>query len=552
MKVPDRVYTSCAVICSSLLLLRPPRYRHRPHPIPVPILNLSSSVRPHSRSLSRPVPAPVSVPILRSIVRLHLPSRSRSISVPINFYIPVPAPTPFPSPFPPPTLNPPPATFAYSNPSDTVTPSVLCACTDTGPCKWSCRVPASATLVCRDDDVFGIKGFHRVYISCVVYFASLPLLRLSRASPISILVPIIFPVPISVSTNVFVRAPVFVPILWSSTSIYIRSRSRPCPVSAPVSVSSLSLSSGVCLYPRSLSRPMPPLPSPFPSCVPSFVSTPFSFPLRHRLHKRSRHRSSPRPHSRLHSRSRISSHARPRSLTPVRRGRLPPLSDARVQNRLLRTELLGARKHHHLSPEMMTFAIKEPNRVYTSCAFFALLCLFSALPNSVLTPVPVPILVPVLISATDLVFIPAPVSVPILCSSTGIHPHPYSFFLPRPCSRPRCHPEFVLSSAPPSPFPSPPRPRSRLRFHLAFLCLSTPYFQFSRGPRLHQRSRPCSQPRPRSRLHSRPRLSSHPTRFPPSCLSGPVTLSGLCVCTYTGPCEGSCRVPASATPCLQS
>ena len=42
-----------------------------------------------------------------------------------------------------------------------------------------------------------------------------------------------------------------------------------------------------------------------------------------------------------------------------------------------------------------------------------------------------------------------------------------------------------------------------------------------------------------------------PPLFAPSCLLDPVTSSVRCACTDTGPCERSCGVVASATPCLQ-
>ena len=97
----------------------------------VTVLCSFSRVRPRSRHRLSPVSAPVLVPILRSFSRFYPFSRSHSVPVPVLR----PLQSLFPTPF----------SFAPSRPSDLVTPSVQCACTDTGPCERSCRVPETTT-----------------------------------------------------------------------------------------------------------------------------------------------------------------------------------------------------------------------------------------------------------------------------------------------------------------------------------------------------------------------------------------------------------------------
>ena len=130
-----------------------------PAPVLVPILCSSTGLHPRSRfrSRSHPVPAPVPVSILRFFACLHPRSRSRSVldlaplPSPSPFTSLFSPPTPFLSPFPPqtpipaPTPIPPPTLFASTRPLDPVTPSVECACTDTGRFRRSCQVAASAT-----------------------------------------------------------------------------------------------------------------------------------------------------------------------------------------------------------------------------------------------------------------------------------------------------------------------------------------------------------------------------------------------------------------------
>ena len=106
----------------------------------------------------------------------------------------------------------------------------------------------------------------------------------------------------------------------------------------------------------------------------------------------------------------------------------------------------------------------------------------------------------------------------------------------------------------PSPVPAPsPLPFPSIS---CVRCSPLPLFSFLLRPRSHHRSRHRSRPnrcspRPCFRLRSRPRLlSPPPAPFVHSCLLDPVTPSVRCACTGTGPCEWSCRVPASATPCL--
>ena len=120
------------------------------------------------------IPFPLCVPLVASTSFL-LPAPSPSSS---TFLSPFPSPTPFPSPFPTSTLIPPPTPFAPDRPSDSLTPSVLCACTGTGSCERSYRVPACAVplLVFIDDVACRIKVPDRVYRSCVISCASSPLL----------------------------------------------------------------------------------------------------------------------------------------------------------------------------------------------------------------------------------------------------------------------------------------------------------------------------------------------------------------------------------------
>ena len=90
-------------------------------------------------SLNDSVPALVPVSILRSFVRLHPRFRSRSVLVPFTVRVPVPTFDPVPVYVPAPAPG---RSLPSRGPG---TPSVRCACTDTGPCKWSCRVPPSTT-----------------------------------------------------------------------------------------------------------------------------------------------------------------------------------------------------------------------------------------------------------------------------------------------------------------------------------------------------------------------------------------------------------------------
>ena len=120
----DRVYNSCAFVCASPPLLRPPllRYRSRPRSYPRPRFHLRYCSRfrtyyrprsdpvilkispppstfpfpPRPCSSSHPVPTLVPVPILRSIIGLHPHSRSRSGSVPTIVHVPVLTPDPVP------------------------------------------------------------------------------------------------------------------------------------------------------------------------------------------------------------------------------------------------------------------------------------------------------------------------------------------------------------------------------------------------------------------------------------------------------------------------
>ena len=106
-----------------------------PSPLPSPF---PPYVRPRaSTSVPVPVPAPSPLPSSFPFTLLRSP--------PPPF--PFPPTTPFPYLFPPPTLIPPlpPTPLAPSRPSDSVTPSVRCACTGTRPCKRSFWVPVSAT-----------------------------------------------------------------------------------------------------------------------------------------------------------------------------------------------------------------------------------------------------------------------------------------------------------------------------------------------------------------------------------------------------------------------
>ena len=80
MKVPDRVYNSCAF----LALLRLSSALSDTVLVPVPIFVPISP----TALVSVPIPAPVPVPILRSFVRLHPRSRSRSVLMTVH----VPAP----------------------------------------------------------------------------------------------------------------------------------------------------------------------------------------------------------------------------------------------------------------------------------------------------------------------------------------------------------------------------------------------------------------------------------------------------------------------------
>ena len=147
LRFPHGVYNSCVVSCASSPLFRPPQSYPRSRSRPRSHLRYCSRFRPRSRLCSRPrshpilcsstglhphpcprpVPARAPVSILRSFVRLHPRFRSRSRSILITVHFPVPIPDPVTVSVPTPTP------FAPSRPSDPVTPSVRCACTDTGP-----------------------------------------------------------------------------------------------------------------------------------------------------------------------------------------------------------------------------------------------------------------------------------------------------------------------------------------------------------------------------------------------------------------------------------
>ena len=82
----------------------------------------------------RLVLAPVPVPVLHFIVRIYpvlVPAPVLSTS---TFTSPFSPPTPLPSPFQPSTPILPPTPHTLSRPSDPVTPSVRCTCTDSSLC----------------------------------------------------------------------------------------------------------------------------------------------------------------------------------------------------------------------------------------------------------------------------------------------------------------------------------------------------------------------------------------------------------------------------------
>ena len=140
-----------------------PRFPHDVH-------NSSGFYLAYSPLLSPPHPVPASIPFPLSVplvastsVLLTVLSTSPSTSTsPFSF------PTPFPSPFTTSTLIPPPTPFAPDRPSDSLTPSVLCACTGTGLANGTVGCPQVLLLVFRDDDACRMKVPDRVYRSCVV------------------------------------------------------------------------------------------------------------------------------------------------------------------------------------------------------------------------------------------------------------------------------------------------------------------------------------------------------------------------------------------------
>ena len=74
-----------------------------------------------------------------------------------NNNVPVPAPDPVPISVPAPDSD---SAPVRSFPSlEPVTPSVRCACTDTVPCEWTCRVPAIATS-CMPRCVYVFNKLH--------------------------------------------------------------------------------------------------------------------------------------------------------------------------------------------------------------------------------------------------------------------------------------------------------------------------------------------------------------------------------------------------------
>ena len=311
------------------------------------------------------------------------------------------------------------------------------------------------------------------------------------------------------------------------TSTILSSFRFPFPSSSPFS------------SPLLLSFPSP-LPSPFPSCVRSQVSTlvhvpvpapsslPFQFPLRPRPHSR------PRLCSNLYSLPQLRSRPRPRSLLPVPRTRLSLRCNARVQAPGLGNGPVGCPQAlPSVCIDADACGRKVPDRVYS-------VCMVSCASSSVFRP-------PRSRSRSRLRSHPRPRSHLCYCSRL------------RPRSRPCSHPVFIDESPPPSPFPFPPRPRSRPRSR----------------PRFHSfvRLQPRSRSRSRSRFRSVPdSITVHVPFFTP----GPIVVSApapdsdpapdpvrsfpslgpgysliRCACIDTGPCERSCRVLASATPCLQ-
>ena len=133
MAVPDLLLCLFPNVADIIALLLLPFPSSIPSPFPLP----------------SPFASPFLTPLLPSFPFL-LPSSSPSyvhflVSAPVP--VPVPAPSPSPPPFHSPFLLPTlfPSSLAATRPSDPVTLSIQYACTDTGPCKRSCRVPASAT-----------------------------------------------------------------------------------------------------------------------------------------------------------------------------------------------------------------------------------------------------------------------------------------------------------------------------------------------------------------------------------------------------------------------
>ena len=119
-----------------------------PVPVPVyaPLVSFPSPHRSCFHLIFVPVPVPAPSPLPSQFPSyLHsLASTPVSVPAPSPSSSSFPLPTPSRSPLPPSTPIPPPTLFVLSYPSDSVTPSVQYACTDTAPCKRSCRVPETA------------------------------------------------------------------------------------------------------------------------------------------------------------------------------------------------------------------------------------------------------------------------------------------------------------------------------------------------------------------------------------------------------------------------
>ena len=141
----------------------------------------------------------------------------------------------------------------------------------------------------------------------------------------------------------------------------------------------------------------------------------------------------------------------------------------------------------------------------TLVRFLALLRLSSALPNPILVPAPFPSSYP----------FPSPLR--LTCPSPLPSPFPL-------CVRPRVSIPVSVPVPAPSPLPS------------SFSSYAPSF---------------TSTPAPVPVLASSPSPFPPPTLFAPSRFSDPVTPLVRCACTGTRPCERSCRVPTSATPCLQ-